>query len=236
MQGEFSVASLVVWYVVFLFSTTFHEFSHALAALLGGDRTAHDGGQVSLDPMPHIRRSPFGLVLMPLISFGLFGWMIGWASAPYDPRWAAAHPRRYAAMSFAGPTANLLLAVVAFIAIKVLVATGALEFAQPTFSNLVQAPGEDGYRSAMGALAMGLSVMLNLNIILCVFNLLPLPPLDGAGILEGLAPRTAGSFYSRMRATPAFGFLGLVIAWHVFPYVFYPALYFVYRYGFGLFA
>src|SRR5690554_4189785 len=94
MNSNFSLASLVVWYVVFLFSTTFHEFSHAIVAYWGGDKTAHEGGQVSLDPMPHIRRSPFGLVLAPLVTFPLFGWMIGWASAPYDPRWAAAHPKR----------------------------------------------------------------------------------------------------------------------------------------------
>ncbi len=237
MSSNFSLASLVVWYVVFLFSTTFHEFAHAIVAYWGGDKTAHEGGQVSLDPMPHIRRSPFGLVLAPLVTFPLFGWMIGWASAPYDPRWAAAHPKRYAVMSLAGPAANLVLALVAFTAIKILVGTGALEYARPTRSNLVQAPGEEGYRSAMGALAMGLSVMLNLNIILCLFNLLPLPPLDGASVLEGFWPRQAGTFFARMRATPAFGFLGLVIAWQVFPYVVGPALYLVYTalYGRGLF-
>src|SRR5574339_1215078 len=113
MTTDFSLASLVVGYVVFLFSTTFHEFSHAVVAYLGGDRTAYEGGQVSLDPVPHIRRSPFGLVVVPLISFVAFGWMIGWASAPFDPRWAGGHPRRYAAMSVAGPIANLLLAAVA---------------------------------------------------------------------------------------------------------------------------
>lgn len=237
MRGDFSLAGLLIWYVVFLFSTTFHEFSHAAVAYLGGDRTAYDGGQVSLDPVPHIRRSPFGLVLIPLISFPLLGWMIGWASAPYDPRWAHAHPRRYAAMSLAGPAANLLLATIAFIVIKVLVAVDLFEYVRPSLSNLVQATGDEGSRSALGALAMGLSVMLNLNIILCLFNLLPLPPLDGASVLEGLSPK-AGVFYGRVRSTPAFGFLGLVIAWHVFPYVVDPALYFVYSalYGFGLFA
>lgn len=237
MREDFSLASLVVWYVVFLFSTTFHEFAHAFVSYLGGDRTAYEGGQVSLDPVPHIRRSPFGLVVIPLVSFIMMPWMIGWASAPYDPRWASNHPRRYAAMSLAGPAANLLLAIIAFVAIKVLVGLGMLEFAQPTLSNLVQAPGEEGYRSAMGAVAMGLSVMLNLNVILCIFNLLPLPPLDGASVLEGLSPNKAGVFFSRMRATPAFGFLGLIIAFQVFPYVVGPALYFVYSalYGIGMF-
>jgi hypothetical protein len=58
-----------LWYVAFLLSTTCHEASHALAAKLGGDPTAFHAGQVSLNPLPHIRREPFGMVLMPLLSF-----------------------------------------------------------------------------------------------------------------------------------------------------------------------
>lgn len=242
MRSDFSLASLLVWYVVFLFSTTFHEFAHALVSYLGGDRTAYDGGQVSLDPTPHIRRSPFGLVVMPLVSFLLMPWMIGWASAPYDPRWASSHPRRFAAMSLAGPAANLLLALLAFMAIKLLLAFGLLELAAPTasnirLSNLVEAPGVDGHRTPLGALAMGLSVMLNLNVILCVFNLLPVPPLDGASVLEGLSAR-AGVFFAKMRTVPAYSILGLVVAWHVFPYVVAPALVLVYSalHGLGFFA
>src|SRR5277367_4321057 len=69
----------VLWYAVFLFSTTCHEAAHALAAKLGGDRTAFYGGQVTIDPVPHIRREPFGMVLVPVLSY-LFGrWMMGWA-------------------------------------------------------------------------------------------------------------------------------------------------------------
>src|SRR5690606_30042429 len=128
------------------------EFAHAQVAYWGGDRTAYEGGQVSLDPLPHIRRSPFGLVVMPILSFLVMPWMIGWASAPYDPRWASAYPRRYAAMSLAGPAANLLLAVAAFVVIKVLIAFGLLELTSPTTANLslanwVEAPGTDGHRS-----------------------------------------------------------------------------------------
>jgi Zn-dependent protease len=234
MSNDFSLASLVFWYVVFLFSTTFHEFSHAVVAYLGGDRTAYEGGQVSLDPVPHIRRSPFGLVVVPLISFAFFGWMIGWASAPFDPRWASGHPRRYAAMSVAGPMANLLLAAVAFVAMKLLVGGGYLEFSShPSLAQLVEAPGADGYRTPLGALAMGLSVMLNLNVLLGVFNLLPLPPLDGASVLEGLSPRHAGAFFHKVRTTPAFGFLGMVIAFNAFPYVAGPVLYFVHAALYG---
>lgn len=236
MSNDFSLASLIVWYVVFLFSTTFHEFSHSALAYLGGDRTAYEGGQVSLDPLPHIRRSPFGLVVVPLLTFPLLNWMIGWASAPYDPRWAAGHPRRYAAMSVAGPLANLLLAAIAFVAIKVLVARGVLVLAsEPTsLAQLVQAPGTEGYRSALGAFAMVLSVMLNLNVLLGVFNLMPLPPLDGASVLEGLSPRVMGSFFAKVRTTPAFGFLGMVLAFNGFRYIASPALYFVHAALYGV--
>jgi len=53
---------------------------------MGGDHTAALGGQVSLDPVPHIRREPFGMVVFPILTYVMGGWMMGWASAPYDPR------------------------------------------------------------------------------------------------------------------------------------------------------
>ena len=92
----------VVWYVVFLLSTTCHEAAHAWVSLRGGDPTASHGGQVSLNPIPHIRREPFGMVLFPWLSFFAGGWMMGWASAPYDIRWAYTYPRKSGAMALAG--------------------------------------------------------------------------------------------------------------------------------------
>jgi hypothetical protein len=96
----------LVWYMVFLFSVTLHEAAHAWAAQRGGDPTAYLGGQVSLDPRPHIRREPFGMVILPLFTAITSGWPIGYASTPYDPVWALNHPRRAAWMSLAGPAAN----------------------------------------------------------------------------------------------------------------------------------
>ena len=63
----------LVWYVAFLFSLTVHEAAHALVALKLGDPTAYEGGQVTLNPLPHIKREPFGTVVVPLLSFGLAG-------------------------------------------------------------------------------------------------------------------------------------------------------------------
>lgn len=59
----------LLWYIAFLVSTTFHEAAHAFAALRLGDRTAYEGGQVTLDPIPHIRREPVGTIVVPLLSF-----------------------------------------------------------------------------------------------------------------------------------------------------------------------
>jgi Zn-dependent protease len=227
---DVNFAHLVVWYLVFVFSTTCHEFAHAFAAYRGGDPTAYEGGQMSLDPVPHIQRSPFGMVLVPLLSFVHSamqtgsGWMIGWASAPYDAEWGKRHPRRQALMSLAGPTANLILALVALGALRALLAFDV--FVAPervSFSEMVGLPGEGSTRSPLGALAMALSIMLNLNVLLCLFNLLPIPPLDGAGVVEGFAPRRTGPLYERMREIPMMAILGLVIAWQLFSYVAGPA-------------
>src|SRR5437588_3636929 len=95
-----------IWYVAFLFSTTCHEASHALVAKWGGDDTAERGGQITLNPIPHIRREPWGMVVIPILAFLFFGAMIGWASAPYNAEWQARHPRRGALMALAGPAAN----------------------------------------------------------------------------------------------------------------------------------
>jgi hypothetical protein len=68
------------WFVAFLLSTTVHEAAHALVALRGGDPTAYLGGQVSLSPVPHIRREPLGMVVVPLLMTVLNGWAVGWAA------------------------------------------------------------------------------------------------------------------------------------------------------------
>ena len=101
------IALGLAWYVVFVLSLSFHEAAHAFAAMKLGDKTAYYGGQVSLHPFAHIRREPIGMIVLPIISYILNGWMIGWASAPYDRAWAQRHPKREIMMAMAGPAANL---------------------------------------------------------------------------------------------------------------------------------
>jgi Zn-dependent protease len=213
-----TVAVGFLWFVAFLFSTTVHEAMHALAAWRGGDPTAYHGGQVSLSPIPHIKREPVGMLVVPLLTALTQGWAIGWASTPYDPVWAARYPKRSAVMAAAGPAGNLLVAIVALILIKIGLATG--WFIPPdsvTFEHLVASP--DGGRSFAGEV---LSIFLTLNVLLCAFNLIPLPPLDGASVLGLFLPASAALKLRDLSHTPMFQLAGLVVAWRVFPVIVGP--------------
>jgi Zn-dependent protease len=213
-----SLATGFLWFVAFLFSTTVHEAMHALAALRGGDPTAYHGGQVSLSPIPHIRREPIGMLFVPLFTALTQGWAIGWASTPYDPRWAAHYPKRAAVMAAAGPAGNLAIAIVALVLIKIGLATG--WFIPPdrvTFEHLVAAPDSGG--TFIGEL---LSIFLTLNVLLCAFNLIPLPPLDGASVIGLFVPESAAYRFREISRTPMFQLLGLIMAWKIFPFIVGP--------------
>jgi Zn-dependent protease len=221
-----SLPSLLIWYVVFLFSTTFHEFFHAFVGFRLGDTTAHSGGQVTLDPIPHMRRSVFGMVVWPILSFFFSQgrWMFGWASAPYDRNWALRFPRRYALMSLSGPIANFLLVLLGVVAIRVLVGQNMLDLAMPPRPDSLVIPAGGSDVPALAALSMALSVLVTLNVVLGVFNLIPVPPLDGFGVLEGLAPRGNNTFFQIVRMTPAYQFLGMILAWRFGDILIQPAL------------
>ena len=218
------IGNALIYYVVFLFSTTLHEAAHAWAALLGGDPTAYHGGQVSLDPRPHIRREPAGMLVIPLLSVLLTGWPMGFASAPYDPAWARRHPKRAAWMALAGPGANLLLVLLAFGAIRLGAATGL--FVSPEragFEHLAAA--SDG--SLWAGVAFLLSVILSLNLVLAVLNLFPFPPLDGSGAVPLLlSDRATQRYLDFIWRNRGLGILGIMVAWQLFSHVFDPVFLF----------
>jgi Zn-dependent protease len=217
----------LVWYVVFLLSTTLHEGGHALVAKWGGDLTAYRAGQVSLDPRPHIRREPFGMVILPLLSAVTAGWPIGFASAPFDPAWAERHPRRAALMATAGPAANLLLVAVAAAAVWLGIVTGG--FAVPDSVSpeaIVSAAGAGVWPAA----AFLVSALFTMNLLLFAFNLLPLPPLDGAGALPLVLPASLTAGYQALLRQPLFAIGGLLLAWQAFGSIFGP----LFRFALGL--
>jgi Zn-dependent protease len=209
-------------YVVFLFSTTCHEASHALVAKWGGDTTALEGGQVSLSPLPHIRREPFGMVVVPLLGIALGTGLIGWASAPYNPQWSQQHPKRAAWMSLAGPTANFSLAAIAAVLMRIGLAAGWFAPLYPSPAHIVGSVGQAG---AADGIATVLSLMFSLNVLLGFFNLIPFPPLDGYGVLGLFATERGALRLQEWRMKMgAFGFLGLIIAWQFFDRA-YPQLF-----------
>jgi Zn-dependent protease len=192
-----------IWYIAFLFSTTCHEAAHALVAKLGGDQTAALGGQVSLNPIPHIRREPIGMVAVPILTFILAkgSSMIGWASAPFDPLWERRHPRRSAWMALAGPAANFTLMLLAVLGLR-------LGLSQHWFVR--DASGFSGFAEVT------LLAFFRLNLLLGTFNLLPAPPLDGStAIMLFMSERTALKYLDWLRGN-SYAMLGLLAAWVLF--------------------
>jgi Zn-dependent protease len=217
-------AIALTYYVVFLFSTTLHEAAHAWAAKLGGDLTAYRGGQVSLDPRPHIRREPFGMVVLPLLSALISGWPFGFASAPYDPRWAMRHPTRAGWMALAGPGANLALLLVAALGIRAGMAGGVFHAPEAVrFGSIVDTDA--------GGLARGVAFLLgvtfSMNLVLATLNLIPVPPLDGsAAVPLFLSAEAAGRYQQFLWSQPMLGWFGMLIAWQLFGVVFRPVFLF----------
>lgn len=212
MQPDFLSGGM--WYGAFLFSTVCHEAAHAWTALRLGDDTAAKGGQVSLNPVPHVRREPFGMVVVPVVSWLLGGWIIGWASAPYSVAWARQFPRRAALMALAGPGTNLALAVLAGLLIRVGYEWHV--FSAPhaiAASRLAFAPGG----GALDLLAQLLSIFLSLNLLLCAFNLIPLPPLDGSSAPLLLLPPAAAEKYSTVLQSPFLRYAGILLASRLIP-------------------
>jgi len=219
MDEHVLVAGLL-WFVAFLFSTTVHEAMHAFVAYRGGDPTAYRGGQVSLSPVPHIRREPIGMLVVPLVTAFMNGWSLGWASTPYDPAWAARHPRRAASMAAAGPAGNLLIAVTAFGLLRLgLVAHIFVSPERVNAHHIVEPANGNAMLTGVGEL---LSVLLVLNVLLFVFNMLPVPPLDGGSAIGGVLPQRFASALRALTGNPAVSIFGLLVAWQAFPTVAWP--------------
>jgi Zn-dependent protease len=208
-----TIGYAIAWYFIFLISVTAHEAAHAWAAKRGGDPTAEKGGQVSLNPWPHIKRAPIGMVLIPIISIFAIGWPFGFAVTPYDPIWAHNNPRKAGWMAAAGPIANLVLLLIGFAVIKIGLQAGF--FLQPaaiTTRQLVE-PSIEGLLSG---LAVFMSMLFSMNLILFVLNIIPMPPLDGSGVISLFLKDEAARKFNAVIRHPAFSFIGLLLVLFVF--------------------
>ncbi|MCI0481535.1 MAG: site-2 protease family protein [Candidatus Dadabacteria bacterium] len=180
--------ALLLGYPVLLLALTVHETAHAWTADRLGDPTARLMGRVSLNPIAHI--DIVGTVIFPILAFITHIPLIGWAKpVPVNPLHLRHPSRDEMLVSIAGPASNLLLAVLMFVLYAVLKLTGVFTAIPPNFAEPV-----------LRLMVLGVYI----NVLLCVFNLVPIPPLDGSHILENLLPYSARESYQRLGA---FGYL-----------------------------
>jgi Zn-dependent protease len=179
---DINVAQIFISFIVLLFSLTVHEMAHAWTADHLGDPTARLLGRVSLNPLVHA--DPIGTVLFPLIAMITGAPLIGWAKpVPVNVRQLRHHRRDYVLVAAAGPASNLVMAVTAGCLLAVLpISPQTLDEAN------VSAP-----------LATFLSQAMRLNVLLAVFNMIPIPPLDGGNVLAGLLPYQLAGIFNQIR-------------------------------------
>ncbi len=202
-MNEQTVVLKLFEYAILLFALSFHEASHAWMASRLGDQTARMLGRVTLNPIKHI--DPLGTVIIPLAMLFLPGFgrfLIGWAKpTPVTTRNFQNIKRDDILTTLAGPASNLLIAIVSLIGLLILEGTGAqgkLAVVAAVFTaNHVQVPME-GALPAMFPVALLFYLGVWLNLILAVFNLLPLPPLDGSHILRNMLPYNWVQYYDRL--------------------------------------
>ena len=164
-------------------SLSVHEAAHAWAANRLGDPTARSLGRLSLNPAVHV--DPIGTLLFPLIAMLTNLPLIGWAKpVPVDPRYLK-HPKRdFALIAAAGPASNLIMAVL-----------GAVVFAALPGA----APGDIAARAVLTPLSQLFLQFVFLNVMLAVFNMIPVPPLDGGNVLIGILPPAGARVIEQLR-------------------------------------
>jgi Zn-dependent protease len=213
------IGTIAIQFAVLLFSLSLHEAAHAWTADRFGDYTARYLGRVTLNPVPHI--DPIGTVLFPLLQFFINFPLIGWAKpVPIN----AAHlrnPRKdQIFISIAGPASNLMAGSIAFVILVL------IKILWPNARGFVEViNATSGHISGTGSILVPILLILYwamiINLLLAIFNLIPIPPLDGHWIVYGLLPSNAAAAFQRVGS---YGFILLyaLMVMGVFNYILIP--------------
>ncbi|MFW5679452.1 MAG: site-2 protease family protein [Pseudomonadota bacterium] len=185
---------LSIWFLPVILAITLHEAAHGWAADRLGDDTARRLGRVSINPVKHV--DPFGTLILPGLLLLLSPIVFGWAKPVPVNVLRLRHPRRdMALVAAAGPACNLLQAIVA---------AWAIYLVMPLLSGNLQAWVGQNFANA-----------ILINLVLAIFNLFPVPPLDGGRIATGLLPRPLAYRYARVER---YGLLILLLLLFVVPF------------------
>jgi Zn-dependent protease len=191
-----------IWAIPVLFAITLHEVAHGWMARYFGDRTAEMLGRLSLNPLRHI--DPIGTVLVPGLLLAVGGPLFGWAKPVPVATSVLRNPRRAMILvALAGPAANLFMAMVWCAVLGLIVRVNGNETLDGWIASMAQA---------------GIWV----NVILAIFNLLPIPPLDGGRVLAGLLPPRLSARLEKIEPVGLFIVLGLSV-FGLFGWLFEPA-------------
>ena len=186
MPAHIDFAAVFISFLVLLFSLTVHEAAHALTADRLGDPTARLLGRVSLNPAVHV--DPLGTIVLPLVAIISNFPVLGWAKpVPVNITRLRGHwKRKYMLIAAAGPASNLVLAVLGSLVLHLVPVSGSLQ------------------EAALSPLAELFREVVFINVLLAVFNMVPVPPLDGGNVLAGVLRGPAADMYDRLRP---YGFL-----------------------------
>jgi Zn-dependent protease len=192
-----SIQQGIISIFVVLFAITVHEASHGWAALKMGDPTAYHMGRITLNPIRHI--DPIGTILLPLMLIIMGAPPFGWAKpVPVNPLNLKDPRRDNLIISIAGPLSNLSVALIAFIVLKILMNLNPSLFYS----------GGGGGVNLLYPLFEIVYYTIVINVILAFFNLIPIPPLDGSGVVMGLISEEAAEKYEQIRP---YGFFILIL-------------------------
>ena len=220
MELSHIIQQIVISIIPILFAVILHEVSHGFVANKLGDPTAKMMGRLTLNPISHI--DPFGTILMPLFLYAVTNgqFVFGYAKpVPINPMNFKNPKRDMAISAAAGPVTNLLLAAVSVLLVNHLIFP--LSTVVPSSAVV----------TVLKPLALILQASLFINVILAVFNMIPIPPLDGGRVLMGLLPHQQAMALGRLEP---FGFIIVIVlvATHVADMIILPVISFVV----GLFA